>query len=136
MASDLPNLTNPQIPNTPREHTTHELPYRWGKFQGWLFLAGGSLGFLLLLFTDRSKLSRIDVYEDMAASIMSIPAGFGLLKKKIYGLMLFDAYLVYWCVKAIAEYLRFEITTPHLTLRVAIAALMAAYTNKRIREFS
>lgn len=117
---------------------SRELPYRWGRVQGWLFLAGGSLGFVLwyaLLFTEGSKPSHIVVYENLAASIMSIPAGIGLLKKRIYGLILFDAYLIYWCVKTVAEYLQLEISTPHLTLRLAIAALMAAYTNKRIRQF-
>ena len=138
MAFDSDNSAIPQAQNDAREHVTNELPYKWGRIQSWLLIVCGALGFLLwtgLLFVDSFKAFRIVVYENMAASIVCVPAGFGLLRKKMFGLVLFDVYLVYWCVRVLAKYLRFEYNTPQMVFSLAITGLMAAYTNKRVREF-
>lgn len=138
MASDQvpPAIRQTQTGN--QAHPSGERPYRWGKAQAWLCIVGGLLSLLLsvvLLFMKNAAYLRVAAYTNIVASTVCAAAGFGLLKKRIYGLVFFDIYLIYWCVTLIAKYLRFEYNTLQMVIGLVSTGLMAAYTNKRFREF-
>src|SRR5262249_6475876 len=132
-----PSVTdNPPVQGLPPMQPASDLPYRWGKVQSWLFIVGGSLGFFLnagILMSGKSPALAVALYENVAASVLAAVAGLGLLHKKIYGLVLLDVYLLYWCVRIGAKYFRFEYTALQVLLGLSVAVLMAAYTNKRWR---
>ena len=88
-----------------------------------------------LCFVNKVEPLRLALYLSMIVYIVCIAAGFGLLKKKMYGLVLFDIYSVYWCAIILIKYLRFEYSTLQMALGVATTTVMAAYMNKRWREF-
>ena len=75
------------------------------------------------------------VYANIALSIVSIPIGFGLLKKKLFGLVLYDIYLVCWCVGLSLKYLRNDYNDIQLIVGLLLLVLNAVYVNKRIHEF-
>lgn len=74
---------------------TQSRPYRWGNFLGGLLALGSALfailGFLTLLVSN-DQTERAHVEEGLVATVVFFPMGFGIVRKRRYGLILVYAF--------------------------------------------
>src|SRR5208282_1346516 len=80
-------------------------PYRWGLFQGWSLVLMPPL-LALIGFATASTANDYDVARGEAiASVLTVPMGVGILRKRRYGLILVYVTLVLICLAVVIGFL-------------------------------
>lgn len=113
-------------------------PYRWGKFQGWLLVLVPPL-FALWCFAVASAGIEDDYGLALGAaivSVLSIPMGIGILKKRRYGLILVYLALGLACLSIIGGFVRHGTNGAYSAATGAIYwAVSTIYFHNRRHEF-